>query len=78
MCERIKAILAHQGAAIHFGRKTAYATDPSQIRTYFDIQRQALGVRRHRRTFRRVAALAEPQMLVEVEATAVVALVDTP
>ncbi|MGM0931766.1 MAG: RidA family protein [Actinomycetota bacterium] len=72
--EKVKKILAHHGATMgDIVRMATYVTDAAQIRTYFEIQRQALGdVPPPPHTFLQVAALAEPDMLVEVEVTAAV------
>ncbi len=73
--KKIKGVLAHHGATMHdVVRMTAYVTDAKNIWTYFQIQGEELdGTPRPPHTFLQVAGLAVPEMLVEVEVTAVVA-----
>lgn len=72
--EKITAALAQHGATMHdIVRMTAYVTDSASIWTYFQIQGEALGdAPRPPHTFLQVAALAVPDMLVEVEVTAAI------
>ena len=71
---KIVAVLAEHGATLNdVVRMTAYVTDSANIWTYFAVQGEALGdAPRPPHTFLQVAALAVPQMLVEVEVTAVI------
>lgn len=71
---KIKNILLKHGATMHdVVRMTAYVLDAGNIWTYFKVQGEELdGAPRTPHTFLQVAGLAVPQMLVEVEVTAVV------
>ena len=73
--KKIKSLLAKHGATMNdVVRMTAYVTDAKNIWTYFQIQGEELdGAPRPPHTFLQVAGLAVPEMLVEVEVTAVVA-----
>jgi enamine deaminase RidA (YjgF/YER057c/UK114 family) len=72
---KIQAMLAAHGATMHdIVRMVTYVTDAGNMREFFRIQGEALGdAPRPPHTFIPVAALAVPEMLVEVEITAVVA-----
>jgi enamine deaminase RidA (YjgF/YER057c/UK114 family) len=71
---KIKSLLAAHGATMHdIVRMTAYVTEAANIWTYFQIQGEALeGAPRPPHTFLRVAGLAVPEMLVEIEVTAAI------
>ncbi len=72
--EKIKAVLAaHGGTMNDIVRMTAYVLDAENIWTYFQVQGEMLeGAPRPPHTFLQVAGLAVPDMLVEIEVTAVV------
>lgn len=71
---KLKATLAKHGATLSdVVRMTAYVLDASNLKTYFHIQGEELeGAPRPPHTFLQVAGLARPEMLVEIEVTAVV------
>lgn len=72
--QKIKAMLAAHGATLaDVVRMTAYVTDRANLWTYFEIQGEELdGAPRPPHTFLEVAGLAVPEMLVEIEVTAIV------
>ena len=72
--KKIKNVLVKHGASMHdVVRMTAYVLDSARIWTYFKVQGEALdGAERPPHAFLQVAELAVPQMLVEIEVTAVV------
>ncbi len=72
--EKIKTMLAaHGGTMNDIVRMTAYVLDAENIWTYFQVQGEALdGAPRPPHTFLQVAGLAVPEMLVEIEVTAVI------
>ena len=71
---KIKAVLAAHGATLaDVVRMTAYVTDRANIWTYFAIQGEELGgAPRPPHTFLEVSSLAVPEMLVEIEVTAII------
>lgn len=71
---KIKSILAAHGASLaDVVRMTAYVTDRANIWTYFEVQGQELdGAPRPPHTFLEVSGLAVPEMLVEIEVTALI------
>jgi len=72
--QKIKSVLAAHGATLaDVVRMTAYVTDRANIWTYFEIQGEELaGAPRPPHTFLEVSSLAVPEMLVEIEVTAIV------
>lgn len=72
--QKIKSVLAAHGATLaDVVRMTAYVTDRSNIWTYFEVQGEELeGAPRPPHTFIEVSSLAVPEMLVEIEVTAIV------
>lgn len=73
---KIKHILAAHGATLaDVVRMTAYVTDRANLYTYFEVQGEELGdAPRPPHTFLEVASLAVPEMLVEIEVTAMVGI----
>ncbi len=71
---KIKDVLAAHGASLaDVVRMTAYVTNRENIWTYFEVQGEMLdGAPRPPHTFLEVSSLAVPEMLVEVEVTAMV------
>jgi len=71
---KIKDILAAHGATLaDVVRMTAYVTDRANIWTYFEVQGEELnGAPRPPHTFLEVSGLAVPEMLVEIEVTAII------
>jgi 2-iminobutanoate/2-iminopropanoate deaminase len=69
---KIKDVLAAHGATLaDVVRMTAYVTDRANMWTYFEVQGEELGdAPRPPHTFLEVSSLAVPEMLVEVEVTA--------
>ena len=76
---KIKYILAAHGATLaDVVRMTAYVTDRGNLMTYFEVQGEELGgASRPPHTFLEVSSLAVPEMLVEIEVTAMVRLLPT-
>lgn len=71
---KIKTILAAHGATLaDVVRMTGYVTDRANLMTYFEVQGEALaGAPRPPHTFLEVSSLAVPEMLVEIEVTAMI------
>lgn len=71
---KIKDVLAAHGATLgDVVRMTAYVTDRANIWTYFEVQGEELdGAPRPPHTFLEVSGLAVPDMLVEIEVTAII------
>ncbi|WP_176598510.1 MULTISPECIES: RidA family protein [Sphingobium] len=71
---KIKSMLAAHGATLaDVVRMTAYVTDRANIWTYFEVQGEELdGAPRPPHTFLEVSSLAVPEMLVEIEVTAMI------
>lgn len=74
--EKIAAVLAgHGGSLADVVKITAYVTDPDFLEPYIAARLQAFaGLQLPAHTFVVVARLARPEMLVEVDATAVIPL----
>ncbi|WP_026303867.1 RidA family protein [Jongsikchunia kroppenstedtii] len=73
---RIKSLLETHGASLaDIVRMKTYVLDAENVYLYHQVQREALeGLAPPPHTFLQVAGLASPDMLVEVEVTAVVPL----
>ncbi|QDC36356.1 RidA family protein [Sphingobium fuliginis ATCC 27551] len=73
---KIKTVLAAHGATLaDVVRMTAYVTDRANIWTYFEVQGEELdGAPRPPHTFLEISSLAVPEMLVEIEVTAMIGL----
>lgn len=73
---KIKHILAAHGATLaDVVRMTGYVTDRANLPIYFEVQGEALGdAPRPPHTFLEVSSLAVPEMLVEIEVTAMVGI----
>ncbi|MEK4199935.1 RidA family protein [Cytobacillus sp. FSL K6-0265] len=71
---KIKSILAAHGATLaDVVRMTGYVTDRNNMYTYFEVQGEELeGAPRPPHTFLEVSSLAVPEMLVEIEVTAII------
>ena len=71
---KIKHILAAHGATLaDVVRMTGYVTDRANLPIYFEVQGEELeGAPRPPHTFLEVSSLAVPEMLVEIEVTAMV------
>jgi len=71
---KIKEILAAHGATLaDVVRMTAYVTDRTNLWTYFEVQGEELDrAPRPPHTFLEVSALSVPEMLVEIEVTAII------
>lgn len=72
--QKIKTVLAaHDATLADVVRMTAYVTDRANIWTYFEVQGEELaGAPRPPHTFLEVSSLAVPEMLVEIEVTAII------